>query len=261
MIILRWADGEIIFQDFALPDDLRIGGDQTLVVHKLIGGKRVVDAMGPDDEPIAWTGRFLDEFAELRVFQLDLLRRSGREVQLQIPTAKRAYRVVIGRFTATLKRPYLYEYAISCVVIEDQVAGDGGKESRTMEQEIAADLAAAEAYAAARDEVLAKIALASTAIRAAMGDRGALRGLGSMVLAEAQGAVGEAVLVSGGTAAAANAAVAAVGGIGGVIAGGDPQQMALNFLGTVVAVEAASSIGLASSHMTNVQTAVAEAPA
>lgn len=261
MIILRWDDGEVVFEGMDLPDGLTGGGDQTLVTHKLIGGKRIVDAMGPDDEAIAWQGRFLDEFAQLRVFQLDLLRRSGREVQLQLPIPQRAYRAVIGRFTWTQQRPYLYEYAISLTIIEDQVAGDGARQSRSLEQEIAADLAAAEAYAEARDEVLATIAIASTAIRAAMGDRGALRGLGSIALAEAQGAVGEAVFASSGEAAAANAAVAAVGGVGGVLLGGDPKTMAINFLGTVVSVEAASSIGLASAHMTNVQTSIAEAPA
>jgi hypothetical protein len=261
MIILRWDDAELVFEGMSLPDSLTGGGDQTLVTHKLIGGKRIVDAMGPDDEPIAWQGFLLDEFAQLQVFQLDLLRRSGREVQLLLPIPQRAYRAVVGRFTWTQKRPYLYDYSISLTIIEDQVAGDGAAASRSLEQEIAADLDAAETYAAARDDVLAIIAIASTVIRAATGDRGALRGLGSLALAEAQGAVGEAVFASTGQAAAANAAVAAVGGVGGVLLGGDPKAMALNFLGTVVSVEAASSMGLASAHMTNVQTSIAEAPA
>lgn len=260
MIAISWPGGRIEFKGFELPEELSFGGSQALVTHKLIGGRRVVDAMGPDDAAITWQGRFLDEFASLKVFQLDLLRRSGREVQLAVPAAHRAYRTVVSQFTATMRRPYLYDYSITLEIVEDQVLGDGGAESRRLEDQIALDIAAAETYAAGRDAMLYWISIASMAIRAAAGDRGALRGLGQIALAEAQGAVGQAVFEATGTAVAANVAVAAVAGVGGVVAGGDPEQMALNFAGTAAAAGAASSAGLAAAHMTRVQTNIAAAP-
>lgn len=244
--------GPVQFQAFELPEKMPLGGTQQLIVHKVIGGKRVIDAMGPDDAPLEWSGRFLDENAEMRVAQLDLMRRNGQEYQLTF--ALRAYRVIISRFTAEMERPYLWNYTIACEVIEDQVAGDGGKDSVDMERQVAEDLAMAEAAAEARDAVLRSVAIASTAVRAAMGDPLARRGLGSMLIAEAQSAVGNSILAAGGDAVAANLAVAAVGGVGGVIAGGDPATMALGFLGTTVSVEAAHSAGLVAASMTRVQT-------
>jgi len=35
------------------------GGAQMMAIHKLIGGQRVIDTLGPDDENISWTGRFV----------------------------------------------------------------------------------------------------------------------------------------------------------------------------------------------------------
>lgn len=253
MIIL---DG-VQLAGFELPESLAFGGAQTLVTHKMIGGSRVIDSMGPDDEPISWSGRFLDEFAAEKVFRFDLLRRSGREVTLQVPAASRAYRVVVSRFIAKMERPYLYSYDISCEITEDLVAGTGGKDSRSLEQEVQASIAACEAYAATRDDILLTIALVRTAVLAAMGNKGARRVLGSMALSKAQGLVGQAVFDASGSASAANLAVGAVTGVGGVIAGGDPKAMAENFLTTTVAVEAASNLGLAAAHMTGVGTALA----
>lgn len=250
--------GGIEFAGFELPEQMTGGGSQALVVHKMIGGKRVIHAMGPDDDAIPWTGRFMGETAHMRVLQLDLLRRSGRQVQLTY--ALRAYLVVISKFTWQMERPYLWSYSITCEVVQDQISGDGGKDSATLEQEVAADLLAAEAAAQGRDAILAAIAIASTAIRAAMGDPAARRGLAGLAFAAAQGALGDAIFEATGSAAAANLAVAAVAGVGGVVQGGDPKAMAMNFLGTVVAVEAATAAGSAAASLTRAGVNLQSAP-
>lgn len=257
MIIL---DG-IEFEGFELPESLAFGGNQALVTHKMIGGARIIDAMGPDDEPITWSGRFLDEFAAEKAFRVDLLRRSGREVRLEVPAASRAYRVVVSSFKAEMQRPYLFPYTIAVEIIEDLVAGTGGQDSWSLEQEVQASIDACEAYAAARDDILLTISLVRTAVLAAMGDKGALRVLGSMALTEAQGLVGQAVFDATGAASAANLAVGAVTAVGGIVAGGDPKAMATNFLVTTVAVEAASNLGLAAAHMTGAGIALGGVPA
>lgn len=251
--------GGIEFQGWEIPDKLPLGGDQALVVHKTIGGKRVIHAMGPDDDAITWSARLFGETAQLRAFRLDLLRRAGRELEFRY--ANRAYKVVIKSFTATHDRPYLIDYSISLEVVRDLQAGDGGKDSQSIEAQVEADLAAARAYALGRDRILFAIALASTAIRAAMGDKQALHGLGSLALMEAQALVADAVFEATGDAGAANLAMTAVGGVGGVIAGGNPATMAANVLGTAVAAEAANSAGLAAASMTRVQANIGQAPA
>jgi hypothetical protein len=161
--------GDIEFTGFALPENIDLGGEQALVVQKVIGGARVVHAMGPDDAPIEWSGRFLGETAELKAFRLDLMRRKGEELDFRF--ANRAYRVVIKKFTAKHERPYLVSFSITLEVVKDLMAGSGGKDSNSIEAQIDADLLAAEIYAQGRDAMLFAVGLASTAIRAAMGDK------------------------------------------------------------------------------------------
>ena len=48
--------GPILLQDFEVPDSIRWGGAQRLVIHRLPGGARVIDALGRDDAEIAWSG-------------------------------------------------------------------------------------------------------------------------------------------------------------------------------------------------------------
>jgi hypothetical protein len=47
-----------VFTDFASPTTIRRGARQSLKVHKLLGGKRYVQAMGSDPANITWTGAF-----------------------------------------------------------------------------------------------------------------------------------------------------------------------------------------------------------
>lgn len=57
--------GGVVFNDFpfATPDAINEGSGQLIAEQKLIGGDRVLDAMGPDPEPIEWTGRWRDASA------------------------------------------------------------------------------------------------------------------------------------------------------------------------------------------------------
>jgi hypothetical protein len=50
--------GPVAFSDFEDPERIRFGGAQRLAVHKLPGGARVIDALGPDDTEIGWSGIF-----------------------------------------------------------------------------------------------------------------------------------------------------------------------------------------------------------
>ena len=48
----------IPFTDFAPPDAMPGGGDQAMVGHKLPGGQRVIDILGPDEADVTWSGKF-----------------------------------------------------------------------------------------------------------------------------------------------------------------------------------------------------------
>lgn len=196
--------------------------------------------MGPDDAPIEWAGIFVGETAQLRALRLDMLRRSGRRVELSF--GLRLYEVVVRRFIATLERPLLLRYQITCEIVRDLVAGEGGtEEAETAEQQIEADLLAAEAELEMRNTTLFAISMATQAVRAALGDKGAQRGTLYVATEVAQRYIGNALYEATGDAMAADAAMAGVQGVAGVIQGGDPVQMATNMLGVTQASTAAYS--------------------
>jgi prophage DNA circulation protein len=108
---------QLIFTSFEVPERIPFGGRQTLAVQKLIGGKRTVDAMGKDDKPLAWSGRFLGQNALARARFLDYLRTSGELVHLN--WSEMSYMVVVEDFAPDFEREYNIPYSISCMVVEN----------------------------------------------------------------------------------------------------------------------------------------------
>jgi hypothetical protein len=106
--------GGFIFTDYAIPEKVTQGGEQHLVTHKLIGGARVIDAMGPDDSDIPWSGRFQGPDATAKAMALDMLRKSGAQVPLIIDS--QYYVVVIQKFEYDYERFYQIPYRITCTV-------------------------------------------------------------------------------------------------------------------------------------------------
>lgn len=110
--------GDFEFQGFEVPPEIPFGGEQQLVIHKLPGGRRVVDAMGRDDSQLEWRGIITGPNAEDRARYLDGLRVRGDE--LVLTWSRLRYRVVIQSLELVFKRFYHVPYRICCVVIEDQ---------------------------------------------------------------------------------------------------------------------------------------------
>lgn len=50
--------GDFIFQEMEIPEQIPFHSMQRLVVRKMVGGVRQIDAMGVDPKPIAWAGSF-----------------------------------------------------------------------------------------------------------------------------------------------------------------------------------------------------------
>src|SRR5690348_10781053 len=94
--------GGITFDDFSTPETIMGGGKQAMVVHKLPGGARVIDTLGPDEADIHWKGQFFGDNAYDMALQLDAMRAGG---QLQSLTWGGQYRsVVINQFVYHVKR-------------------------------------------------------------------------------------------------------------------------------------------------------------
>ena len=112
--------GPVQFADFELPASISWGGAQSLAIHKLPGGSRVIDAMGRDDAPISWSGTFTGPNAAARAHTLDLMRSESGIWPLAWQDF--TYSVLIARFEADYQRSNWIPYRMSCVVLRDEAS-------------------------------------------------------------------------------------------------------------------------------------------
>jgi len=109
--------GDLEFSGTEIPEGIPFGGEQRTVVHELVGGTRVVDAMGRADMPLEWSGLFRGQTAVDRALYLDGLRISGKQVTLTWDAF--SYDVVVTRFQGTFERFYQVPYKVTCTVVKD----------------------------------------------------------------------------------------------------------------------------------------------
>lgn len=129
-LTLKTAQGSFVFSGAEVPEKISFGGEQMLNTHKMVGGLRVVDAMGADDAPLSWSGVFLGSAdtsqkplataasASGRARFLDYLRSSGQTCTLT--WGDFSYIVVVAKFTADYKKPYWIPFSISCEIVQDK---------------------------------------------------------------------------------------------------------------------------------------------
>ena len=107
--------GPVVFRDFEIPERLRFGGRQRLSVHLLPGGGRIVDAMGPDEGPLSWSGVFSGPDAAARMRLLDRLRQAGSVLPLSWSGWR--YSVVIESLEAESMNPAWIPYQLQACVV------------------------------------------------------------------------------------------------------------------------------------------------
>ena len=105
------------FDGLEIPESIEAGGEQRLSVHELVGGGRMIDAMGRSDQPMDWGGMFLGSTAMDRARYLDGLRIGG--VPQRLSFSAFTYIVLVRRFSFVFQREYQIPYRISCEVVQD----------------------------------------------------------------------------------------------------------------------------------------------
>jgi hypothetical protein len=103
------------FAGFGVPETINGGGAHKLVVHKLPGGTRIIDAMGADDDAISFHGRFRGAGAMNDALLMDAIRRAGKAVSLQYWTL--SYTGVVSRFKWDFQRFFEVPYELEFTVI------------------------------------------------------------------------------------------------------------------------------------------------
>jgi len=136
--------GPVAFADFEIPEHIRFGGAQRVAVHKLPGGMRVIDALGPDDTEIAWSGIFGGPDATERALLLDLLRVQGAVLPLTWDVF--FYSVVIAGFQAEYRKGWWIPYRLTCTVLRNE-AEPGVAATTSVAEQATSDLGAAASLA------------------------------------------------------------------------------------------------------------------
>lgn len=159
--------GDFTFEGLEIPESITAGGAQQLVTHQLVGGARVIDAMGRGDRDLEWSGYLMGPAALERARYLDTLRVNAPALLLS--WSKLRFTVVIAEFEWTFERWYHLQYKIRCTVIEDLNAPvKRVVTNEELNQAIAEDLEKAKELGAEVDDSILSSALNSidTAIKA-----------------------------------------------------------------------------------------------
>lgn len=112
----RLIVGDFEFSGLEVPESVTIGAKQQAVVHKLVGGKRIVDVMGIDYDNMSWSGWFTGATAGDRVTELETLRDLGLPLTFNMDGYY--FSVLIQNFNARFEHIYRRYYSIELLVIE-----------------------------------------------------------------------------------------------------------------------------------------------
>lgn len=208
---------------FAIPERVNGGGKQKTIVHKLIGGIRVIDCMGFDPDDITFSGRFRGATAAIQAKLLETISRSGKPVTfsyyLQIYTA------IVADVQWEYERYYEVTFKVRLEIISDQTAALLSGALSTLDSLIDADNSLVQSITGLLPTVNAAMGAFSTA-RAAIGT---LQGASTAALLPASVALGTAAVAASSVATSLGAGVAATAG--GVTAGGNAASMATGLVG------------------------------
>ncbi len=113
--------GPFVFDTWATPEQLPLGGKHTFNTKKLMGGDRVIDAMGPDDDDRSFSGIHYGSTALADAQTLDALRIAG--LPLPYSNGAEARTVVITSFTYEVEKFNVIHFKIDLMTV-DNPAGD-----------------------------------------------------------------------------------------------------------------------------------------
>ncbi|MBR0560333.1 hypothetical protein [Neokomagataea anthophila] len=72
--------GDVVLTGIEVPDYLQVGGRQMMVIHRLPGGQRIIDALGNDPGRLELRGRFLGGGAQARAQSIERMRNVGKAI-------------------------------------------------------------------------------------------------------------------------------------------------------------------------------------
>lgn len=244
--------GTIAFLNEEIPPSINFGGDQVIRAHKYAGGRRVVDAMGPDDDLIKWGGEFTGLTAVIRARQLDLLRRSGKMVTLTWSVF--SYKVIVVNFEADFEAPFKIPYKVSCFVVTDVIAEKIAPLVESLEEAVSGGISSALGISA-DDPVLGPIVggVQTTIQNTVTSGRLDFSTLSGAALAGVQSYTGNAVSAVAENTSTVSAALSEGGGLAGVVASSEPVTAASSLASIAEAADGAYRSSAVEALLTNLR--------
>jgi len=109
--------GSVQFTEYESPSELALSSAQSLAIHDLIGGRRIIQPLGVVWHPISWDGLLRDKNAEARS---ETLQRMLADSKIQrLSYSSHAFDVVVKEYEAKIRHLYKIEYKISVEVVKD----------------------------------------------------------------------------------------------------------------------------------------------
>lgn len=244
---------EFVFGGLEIPERISVGGKQMLVVHTMIGGTRVIDALGRDDKPLEWSGLFLGSLAVSRARYLDGLRIAGKAVTLT--WGEYSYQVIVEDFVADFDAPYRIPYRIVCQVEADNTTAQGQTFGTPVDDAVNADLQTALNLAQFNQGLVTALTQVQTAIGLITTLATAPKSLINSVLNPLVAAQTIAATIQGTNDSILDSAL----GFAGIVAGADPEDSIAGLQAQQIAmanVSACFQIGALCGRMTKNLTAI-----
>lgn len=114
--------GDFVFQEMEIPEVIPFGGPQVLSKKRMVGGVRVIDALGPNPKPLEWSGTFFPTAAQSpldRALTLKQMADAGQPLFLSWDSLY--YQVLIATFEPDYRFARI-PYRISCEIVADLTA-------------------------------------------------------------------------------------------------------------------------------------------
>ncbi len=237
--------GGVTLTGLATPERMPWGGRQQLVIHRMPGGGRVIDAMGPDEKPLEFSGYFQGPSASSQARQIDNMRQAGKPVSLAWGSFSR--QVIISSFECeSANAGFLLPYRASCEVVQAAPTGSG---ALGLLGALGIDVSGAlSAVSDVVSPILTPVSAALSAVQSVIPLAGALTA-GSSAFLGVQSAL------NGATSAVSVASGLADNGMGTIIARGNAAGNVLGATDAAGGISALLNAGTASGVLASVQQA------
>lgn len=136
--------GDFTFADTEIPESITMPTKQKVVVHRQIGGGRVIDTLGVDYDPMSWSGLLLGSDAMDRADIIQDMVEAGLPVTLD--WSEYQYQVLVTEFRAEFEREYQIPYTIVCEILQDMANPLIGNASDSFDDLINGDMTTASTY-------------------------------------------------------------------------------------------------------------------